>query len=291
LSEAAGTGSEQNRSAALLIMPRIKWTRDRILLEIRRLHGRGEDLSVRHLRSVGLGGMVTTAYRLFGTWREAISEAGVEPQVLRPRLWSVDRILSDIRRLAAEGRDMSYAAMRVSAPRLVTAACRNPQLGNWTRALEAAGVAASRHARRGAWTAQRIVDGIQEMVARKEPLAFGDARREQPKLVRAACDPRHFGSWGAAVRAAGVDYDECRKRREWTRERVLATIKHLHEGGVPLTTTGVRRSGWSCLVEAARKPAMFGNWREAVECAGIDYEEQRRLSLAAAREVKVRGDQ
>ena len=272
-------------------MPRIKWTRDRILLEIRRLHARGEDLAVRHLRSVGLGGMVTTAYRLFGTWRQALAEAGVETQAPRPRRWSLERIQSDIRQLAAEGRDLSYAAMRASVPRLVTAAYRHPQLGNWTRALEAAGVATDKYARRGDWTAQRIVAEIRGMAERGESLAFGEARRHQPKLVRAACDPRRFGAWGAAVRAAGVDYDACRRRREWTRERVLATIKHLHQARVPLTTTGVRRSGWSCLVEAARKPAMFGCWREAVECAGIDYEEQRRLSLLAAREVKVRGDE
>jgi hypothetical protein len=262
-------------------MSRYRWTKDRILLEIRRQHARGEDLSVRRMRAIGLGGMVTTAYRLFGTWRRAIAEAGVAAPVVRARRWSVERIVAEIRRLAGDGNDTSYSEARRVAPALVSAAYRHPELGNWSKALEAAGLSPEGSRPRERWTRQKIVDEIQGMEDSGASLAFGAARELNSRLVGAACSRRHFGSWGGAVRAAGFDYDAYRARRRWTRERIIATIKHLHAGGVALTTSSVRRSGWSSLLEAARKPTMFGSWREAVECAGIDYEQVRRASETA----------
>lgn len=262
-------------------MPRVKWTRDRILLEIRRLDARGESLAVRALREVGLGGMVATAYKLFGTWRQAVEAAGVRTPRPRVRYWTLQRIVAEIRGLEAQGQDLSYSAVRKVAPRLVAAAYRSPQLGNWTRALEAAGLSSAR-GRRRRWSRRQITEEIRALAARGESLAFADALAQHTAVVRAACSPRYFGSWAAAVQAAGVDYEAVRKRRRWTAERVIAAIKHLHAQGVVLTTSGVRKAGWSRLVEAARQPGLFGSWREAVECAGIDYETVRRAGLQVA---------
>lgn len=257
-------------------MPRLKWTRDRILLELRRLDARGERLSARRMRAIGLGGMVTTAYRLFGSWREALEEAGVEAPASRPRKWTLERIVVEVRRLASEGQDVSYAAMRGSSPRLVQAAYRHPELGNWSKALEAAGLAPEKYQKRKRWSRQKIIEEVQAMEARAESLAFAAARDSQPNLVSVACSGRHFGSWAKAVAAAGFDYESFRRRRRWTRERILATIKRLHAKGDLLTAARLKESGQGALVVAARKPSMFGSWRDAVECAGIDYEEVRR---------------
>lgn len=257
-------------------MPRLRWTRDRIVLEIRRLHARGEPLTARHMRAMGLGGMVTTAYKLFGGWREAIAQAGAEAPERAARSWTVERIVAEVHGMAARGQDLSYSAAREANPRVVAAAYRSPELGNWRRALEAAGLAPEAHQRRRAWTRQAIIAELRRLAAEGGPLSFGAARAARPDLVAAACSRRHFGSWERALGAAGLDYEHIRRRRRWTRERIIAAIKHLHAGGAPLTTTALRRRGWAGLVAAARKPAMFGSWREAVECAGIDYEQARR---------------
>lgn len=259
-------------------MPRLRWTKDRILLEIRRLHARGEPLTARHMRSIGLGGMVTTAYKLFGGWREAIAQAGATAPEGRARNWTVERIVAEVRGMAAQGRDLSYSGALEANPRVVAAAYRNPELGNWGRALEAAGLAPEAHRRRGAWTRQAIIEQIRGLAAQGRPLSFGAARAARPDLVAAACSERHFGSWERAVAAAGLDYDGIRRRRRWTPERIVAAIKHLHASGGPLTTTALRRGGWAGLVAAARRPGMFGSWRDAVECAGIDYEQARRAA-------------
>lgn len=269
-------------------MPRFKWTRDRILLEIRRLAARGERLSTRRMSAIGLGGMVTAAYALFGTWRKAIDESGVDAPRSRARHWTVERITIEIRRMVAEGEDVSHSGARRVNGRLVAAAYRHPELGNWGKALQAAGLDPEEHRRRRRWSRDRIVKEIQGRAARGESPAFGATVDDDPGLVAAACNKRHFGSWAAAVEAAGFDYDRCRRRHRWTREGILATIKQLHADGALLSTSGLKRSGWASLVATAAKPSMFGSWRDAVECAGIDYEEVRRASLAAARRDRAR---
>ena len=259
-------------------MPRRKWTKERVLAQIRRLHSRGERLSARRVQSLGLGGMVATAYRLFGSWRDAIEQAGVHEPVSRARKWNRERIVAAIRGLARQGQDVSFAAVRRAEPRLVQAAYRHPELGNWGNALRAAGLGASSHGRRRSWSRQQIINEIQAMARAGSSLAFSHARRTNPKVVSAACSPRHFGAWGNAVAAAGFDYEEHRRRRRWTRERILATIRHLRAQGHPLSASELERAAWGALVAAARKPAMFGSWRHAVESAGIDYDQVRHAS-------------
>ncbi len=238
------------------------------------------------MQAVGLGGMVATAYKLFGTWRKAIEAAGVDAPVTRERKWPLERILAEIRRMAREGLDVSFGAVHRLQPRLVEAAYRHPALGNWRKALEMAGLDPTEHQQRQQRSRQSIIEAIQAMADRGESLGFGAARGRWPRLVAAACSRQHFGSWAKAVQAAGFDYEAHRQRQRWTRERILATIKHLHADEHPLTGAWLKRTGWGALVAAARRPSMFGSWRDAVECAGIDYESVRQAGLAATRELR-----
>jgi hypothetical protein len=49
-------------------------------------------------------------------------------------------------------------------------------------------------------------------------LAYASARREVPALVSAA--EAHFGSWGKALYAAGIDPNLYFVRRKWRKRRV-----------------------------------------------------------------------
>jgi hypothetical protein len=60
----------------------------------------------------------------------------------------------------------------------------------------------------------------------KESLTYGKARREIPALVSAA--EAHFGSWGKALYAAGIDPNLYFVRRKWRKPRVDNSI-----AGVP----------------------------------------------------------
>jgi hypothetical protein len=262
-------------------MPRLHWTRERVVLEIRRLDARGERLATRRLQSIGLGGLVAAGYKLFGSWGEALRQAGVAPPPPLPRGRTLESILARIRQMAETGQDLSCGAVREHDHRLVSAACRHPALGNWSRALELAGIAGRvRHAR---WTREQILSEIRRLAGEGSSLSFGAVRATRQDLASAACRKQHFGSWEAAVAAAGLDYHGRRRRPAWTRQRVMNALVELHAAGAPLTTSWLQRNGWSSLVAVARRPSMFGSWRDALECAGIDYEQARREAREATR--------
>ncbi len=178
--------------------------------EIRDLWEAGESLSTRNLSRLGYSGMVTAAYRpeLFGSWREAVRAAGLDPQEAfrHRRKWTRDRILSRIRQLHAAGCDISYAAAKREQQYLVVAASSPRFFGSWKAAVEAAGIDYSTVRKRKRWSREKIIEHIREIKRKGGRLRLTDVRQSHSALVAAATSPRYFGSWRAAVEAAGIRY-------------------------------------------------------------------------------------
>jgi len=257
-------------------MPRLKWTRERIILQLHRLSRRNEVLTVHRMRTIGLGGMAATAYRLFGSWEAALREAGIDPASHRLRVpWTLERILDEVRDLAHQFGPVSRKCAQRARPALVRAVVRHPQLGSWRRALEAAGLEPHDHLGRRRWSLDRIIAEIRSIEAHGESLFAARVRRGHPALFAAACSPRHFGSWPKALAAAGLAHRAPTRRPKWTRQRIIDALKVLHREGAPLSTGWLRKHGWSSLTAAAVRPGMFASWRDALECAGIDYDAVR----------------
>jgi len=61
---------------------------------------------------------------------------------------------------------------------------------------------------------------ISRMHRAKESLAYGRIRREVPALVSAA--EAHFGSWGKALYAAGIDPNLYFVHNKWRKSRAQA---------------------------------------------------------------------
>mgnify|MGYP001626209030 CR=1 FL=1 len=119
------------------------------------------------------------------------------------------------------------------------------------------------------WSHERIIEEIRKLHEQGIPLNMASVRRVFPSLVATACSRKYFGSWKAAVEAAGFNYDEILQVKRWSKERVLEEIRQLHEKGEDLRPSAVARM-CQMLLMAARK--FFGGWREAVIAAGIDYD-------------------
>jgi hypothetical protein len=103
---------------------------------------------------------------------------------------------------------------------------------------------------------------------------------------------RYFGSWRAAVEAAGIDYAAVaaagRRRRsekitKWSKESILEEIRRLHAAGEDLSSTVVRRKYLS-LYATARRKDHFGSWAEALSAAGIDYASIKKQSRERRRQ-------
>ncbi|MBB3205496.1 hypothetical protein FHS27_001296 [Rhodopirellula rubra] len=140
--------------------------------------------------------------------------------------------------------------------------------GSHDAAFEAAGIESP--ARR--WTKERVVAAIQDRFISgdaSDRIGFGDE-----KLASAAY--RHFGSWPAAVEAAGlIDKVTFKPQlRRWNQQRVIAEIRAWHDSGHRLAEVSRK---YQALFHAAR--THFGTWNKAIIAA--DLEPERRFYTKA----------
>ena len=140
------------------------------------------------------------------------------------------------------------------------------------------------------WNREKILDEIMQLYASGYDITQSRMEALDSRLTSAAI--RYFGSWRAAVEAAGIDYEGVaalgRQRRaekitKWTRETILEEIRRLHGSGEDLTSTNVRRKYLS-LYATARRPDHFGSWANALTEAGIDYAALKRDARAKRRD-------
>jgi hypothetical protein len=79
----------------------------------------------------------------------------------------------------------------------------------------------------------------------------------------------HFGTWGAALKAAKISAQEVRDRaRLWPKDRVIAAIHERHKNGKLLYTDLMLRDDLALHAAGRRN---FGSWQKAIERAGINY--------------------
>lgn len=260
---------------------RRKWTRKRILVTVRKLHEAGEKLTIENMQRLGLGGLVGAAYRdpALGSWKEVIEAAGIDASSVgrRRRKWTPTRVLDEIRTMQGKRQDLSHRAVRQRQQYLVVAAAEF--FGGWEEAVRAAGLDYDRIRKQQTWTKAKVLRTIRELAARGEDLSYGAVIKNHSSLAAAAGNRRYFRSWGDAIEAAGLNYEEVRRHRPpWSRERIIETIRELHARGEDLISTNVRKLGYRTMEYAARKPGNFGSWRGAIEAAGLDFDQVTRLT-------------
>jgi hypothetical protein len=71
--------------------------------------------------------------------------------------------------------------------------------------------------------------------------------------------------------------------RVWTQERLIETIRQLSEQGVDLSPTAIQKTH-GALFSSARSRSHFGNWRDAIQAAGLSYDEIKRVKQRWSRE-------
>jgi hypothetical protein len=241
-----GSGRNALLAAGLQLRPLRRWSRQAVLDAIRDRRERGLSRAWRDDKP-----LFRAAVRRFGNWEKAKVAAGLNPKPRRK--WSEDRILEEL-----TAWDLSSTCdLQAADPALAGAASR--LFGSLDKALDAAGV----EPKNRRWTARRVIVSIQDHYVRRLPIhinGFGDNRL-------AAAAKRRFGSWAAAVAAAGL-VDKLPARvptRNWTKAAVLDGIRAWHAQGRPISNVSKQDQGLYC---TAKKH--FGTWRGAVIAAGLE---------------------
>jgi hypothetical protein len=148
------------------------------------------------------------AIECFGTWRKALSAAGVD--IRRAGLHNTKRrpqtneeIFEALRAWHAAGHSMAWSAICLENRQLAVAA--RGRFEGWRRALLAAGLPPEiiSPARRSIWNPPRVLERIRRRHEQGRRLDENVVAHEACGLLKAARE--HFGSWGEALAAAGVD--------------------------------------------------------------------------------------
>jgi hypothetical protein len=253
---------------------RQRWSRERIVQEIRRLHAQGIPLNMASVRRV-FPSLVATACsrRYFGSWKAAIEAAGFDyDKVVRIKRWTPEEVLAEIRALYRQGADLRPSAVAKHHQTLLVAARK--RFGTWAKAVKAAGIDYEAYLRRQhqEWVEadkRYIIEEIRRLYREGRIDELSGAWRHHLTLFRKA---RHrFGSWKAAIEAAGLNYEAIVSRRKWTKESILREIQRLYAEGKDLSVTAMQRN-YPNLLAIAQSPHYFGSWQAAIEAAGLDYE-------------------
>ncbi len=263
-----------------------KWTRERIIRDVLQREGKGLPLNL------GEHGISQQLYqagnRIFGSWPNAIQAAGIPWERVRSKeKWSPAKIINMIRHLARRPRSMSTKQPESHYGSMLSAARRI--FGSWPKALMAAGVNPAKFQRVVPWTRDRIIEAILTRALRNKSLT---ARSTQPRsLVEAGA--RLFGSWMAAVEAAGLDPKsvavsvtvpaKCTEPvdaatshmpgQTWTSQMVIAAIEARLREEKPLNSYAVYTEFRGLQGGAIR---IFGSWRNALLAAGLNPDDHRR---------------
>ncbi|MEK7466414.1 MAG: hypothetical protein AAB074_03275 [Planctomycetota bacterium] len=199
------------------------------------------------------------------------------PQSSRKRVsWTAALVVNEIRKLRERRISPSQSYVVGNHPALYGAAQR--LLGGWRNALIAAGEEPAKVAResrdvsnatRTKWTHDFIIKTLQERARLGKPLNFLKMRDSGfGGFLRAAA--RVFGSYEAAIRAAGLSYASIKRGTDWVsnpEKAIIGGIRELASAKVELNISSAQhhRSG---LVTAAI--THFGSWDSALVAAGFD---------------------
>jgi hypothetical protein len=131
------------------------------------------------------------------------------------------------------------------------------------------------------WTAGRVLEAFREFHAEHGRAPF---RREWDKATistpAAETVREMFGTWTAAVRAAGLEPPLASNTlRSWTRDEVIAAIFNWRydTGDLPRSHEWAVQTCWRPSEKQVRR--LFGSWNAAIEAAG--YTPRRRFTTAA----------
>ncbi len=180
--------------------------------------------------------------------------------------WSKDTIVNEILALHSSGVDLSYSNIAEKYVALLRAATR--YYGSWNSAVNEAGIPYSGIRKYRQWTRESVIEGIQQMHAEGHDLSWKYVSTiGNPQLAAAATKVQKFGSWRAALEAAGIEYKVVRRYKSWTEEAIVERILELEAQGIGLNAKNIEDQEMTLITAARRR---FKRWDFALKAAGLN---------------------
>lgn len=141
-----------------------------------------------------------------GGWRKALKLAGIDPDSVQDlkTIWTEKKVIRDIQRLFRERFPLyGYFLQRNGYHNLFAGGVK--VFGSWKKAIEAAGLDYGSVRGCRSWTKQKVLSEIRRIAKAHIPLSSKFIHLDYDGGLFAQ-GIRHFGDWGSAVEAAGLDY-------------------------------------------------------------------------------------
>jgi hypothetical protein len=154
--------------------PGQKWNPTSVVREIQRLHQEGVPLNTGSLQGE-YGYILAAGRKVFGSWAEAIRQAGLDYEDIRKikmRWWTKARVITCVKNLDARGVRLSSKSIHLSHGDLFAAAIVH--FTTWGEAVERAGISYAKHCRifsSKAWLRRLSANDRQVVLDRASKLA------------------------------------------------------------------------------------------------------------------------
>jgi len=240
-----------------------RWNRARVIETIRDAGRRGSVEFASDLVDLHPG-IYRAARAYVGGWTQALREAGWPGPLGRTRQkWSLDIAAQWVRTRLEAGLPITAGYVPVG---LWGRVCREVD-GGWTAFVESLGVPYPGLRRRKDWTDEEVLAQIRRRHRRGLPLNVAAVKKDIGQALTHQARNR-FGSWNAALGAAGVDPVGVWRKRSWTPADVIAGIRARSDAGRSLRYADAKADE-PRLVKAGQR--LFpSSWAKALAAAGLD---------------------
>jgi hypothetical protein len=140
--------------------------------------------------------------------------------------WTSEQVLGEIRTWRDRGEPLYANHVRLNFQELLAASIR--YFGSWQKAVETAGIPYEQVRKYRKWSNETIIQEIRDLHAQGVDLSFrAMALSQYNSMVYAAIRPKYFGSWKAALEAAGLESEEIYRYRSWEETDILEEIRRI----------------------------------------------------------------
>lgn len=183
-------------------LPSMPYSDDDLLEDIRTVAAKvGETPTLNDYRDHGTAA-VTTIYSHFGSWQDALTAAGYEPREPDSEVTD-EELLGELERLADELGSRPTAA-EMDDHGAYWASTYRRTFGSWTAACEAAGLETSQPVAQETLSEEVLIEELNRVAEVCGPPPSVSNMRDEGKFSPRTYS-RRFGSWNAAVKAAGLE--------------------------------------------------------------------------------------
>jgi len=165
-----------------------------------------------HYVSVHHSDLYSAGCRIFGSWKNAITAAGLDYDGIRKyRKWEKRDVVTEIRRRVEKHEPVSCQFVQLNCRALYMAAIH--KFGAWNTAVVAAGVDYNTIRQRRRLTAEEIREEIINLFESGENLAYPNMRKNFSYLLAYGIRKLGNGSWAEARRKCGITRNFRKRRR------------------------------------------------------------------------------